>query len=69
MVRRWYDLSKNARIAGLLYIVASVVGFVRLGYIPKALFVLDIGRLLTERGFSCSQNGEARPPHKPPLQS
>jgi hypothetical protein len=33
------SLSKNARIAGLLYIVASVVGFVRLGYIPKALFV------------------------------
>ena len=33
------SLSKNARIAGLLYIVASVVGFVRLAYIPKALFV------------------------------
>ena len=33
------SLSKNARVAGLLYIVASVVGFVRLGYIPKALFV------------------------------
>src|SRR6516165_12765838 len=36
---RMTSLSKNARIAGLLYIVASVVGFVRLGYIPKALFV------------------------------
>jgi len=33
------SLSKNARIAGLLYIVASLVGFVRLAYIPKALFV------------------------------
>ena len=33
------SLSKNARVAGLLYIVASVVGFVRLGYIPKVLFV------------------------------
>jgi len=33
------SLSKNARIAGLLYIVASVVGFLRLAYIPKALFV------------------------------
>ena len=33
------SLSKNARVAGLLYIVASVVGVVRLLYIPKALFV------------------------------
>jgi len=33
------SLSKNARGAGILYIVASVIGFVRLGYIPKALFV------------------------------
>lgn len=33
------SLSKNARVAGLLYILASMVGFVRLGYIPKALFV------------------------------
>jgi hypothetical protein len=33
------SISKNARIAGLLYIVASAVGFVRLAYIPKALFV------------------------------
>ena len=32
-------LSKNARVAGLLYILASVVGFLRLGYIPKTLFV------------------------------
>lgn len=32
-------LSKNARVAGLLYILASVVGVVRLGYIPNALFV------------------------------
>jgi len=33
------SLSKNARVAGILYIIASVIGFVRLGYIPKALFV------------------------------
>jgi len=33
------SLSKNARIAGLLYILASVVGVVRLLYIPSALFV------------------------------
>ena len=33
------SLSKKARIAGLLYIVASVVGVVRLLYIPKHLFV------------------------------
>ena len=33
------SLSKNARIAGLLYIVASVVGILRLAYVPKALFV------------------------------
>ena len=33
------SISKNARIAGLLYIVASAVGFVRLAYIPKAMFV------------------------------
>ena len=33
------SLRKNARIAGLLYIVASVVGILRLGYIPKTLFV------------------------------
>jgi len=32
-------LSKNARVAGLLYILASVIGVVRLLYIPKALFV------------------------------
>ena len=32
-------LSKNARFAGLLYILASVVGVVRLMYIPNALFV------------------------------
>jgi hypothetical protein len=32
-------LSKNARVAGFLYILASVVGMVRLMYIPKALFV------------------------------
>jgi len=32
-------LSKNARVAGLLYIVASVIGAVRLIYIPEALFV------------------------------
>jgi hypothetical protein len=33
------SLSKNARVAGLLYIVASVVGVVRLIYIPDALIV------------------------------
>jgi hypothetical protein len=33
------SLSKNARVAGLLYIVASVVGVVRFIYIPSALFV------------------------------
>src|SRR5438445_1524638 len=33
------SLSKNARVAGLLYILASAVGIVRLLYIPKALFV------------------------------
>lgn len=32
-------LSKNARIAGLLYVAASVVGVVRLMYVPKALIV------------------------------
>ncbi|HEV2115591.1 MAG TPA: DUF4386 domain-containing protein [Terriglobales bacterium] len=32
-------LSKNARAAGFLYILASVVGVVRLLYIPDALFV------------------------------
>jgi len=33
------SLSKSARLAGLLYILASAVGIVRLLYIPKALFV------------------------------
>jgi hypothetical protein len=33
------SLSKNARVAGLLYILASVVGVVRFIYIPNALFV------------------------------
>jgi hypothetical protein len=33
------SLSKNGRIAGLLYILASVVGFLRLIYIPDALVV------------------------------
>ena len=32
-------LSKHARVAGLLYILASVVGVVRLLYIPNALIV------------------------------
>ena len=32
-------LSKNARVAGLLYILASVIGVVRLLYIPEKLFV------------------------------
>ena len=31
-------LSKNARVAGFLYILASVVGVVRLMYIPNVLF-------------------------------
>ena len=33
------SLSKKARVAGLVYILASVVGIVRLLYIPKTLFV------------------------------
>ena len=33
------SLSRNARVAGLLYIVASVVGAVRLIYIPNTLIV------------------------------
>lgn len=33
------SLSKNARVAGLLYLVSSVVGLVRLMYIPNALIV------------------------------
>ena len=33
------SLSKNARVAGILYIVASVIGFGRLMYIPDKLFV------------------------------
>ena len=33
------SLSRNARVAGLLYILASAVGVVRLMYIPNALFV------------------------------
>ena len=33
-------MSKNARIAGLLYILASVIGVLRLMYIPNKLFVL-----------------------------
>ena len=33
------SLSKNARVAGLLYILASAVGVVRRMYIPSALFV------------------------------
>jgi hypothetical protein len=33
------SLSKKARVAGLLYIVASLVMFLRLIYIPNALFV------------------------------
>jgi len=33
------SLSKNARVAGLLYILASVVGVFRLLYIPSRLFV------------------------------
>lgn len=32
-------LSKQARLAGLLYVAASVVGVVRLMYVPKALIV------------------------------
>jgi Domain of unknown function (DUF4386) len=33
------SLSKKARVAGLLYIVASLVGFLRLIYIPNSLIV------------------------------
>jgi hypothetical protein len=33
------SLSKKARIAGSLYILASLVGILRLLYVPKALFV------------------------------
>src|SRR5215472_5486028 len=33
------SLGKNARVAGLLYILASVVGVLRLMYIPNKLFV------------------------------
>lgn len=33
------SLGRNARVAGLLYILASAVGFVRLGYVPRVLFV------------------------------
>src|SRR5262245_30201229 len=33
------SLSKNARVAGALYILASLVGIVRLLYIPSVLFV------------------------------
>jgi hypothetical protein len=33
------SLGKNARVAGLLYILSSVVGIVRLMYIPDALMV------------------------------
>ena len=32
-------LSRNARVAGFLFIVASVIGVVRLVYIPNKLFV------------------------------
>src|SRR5205823_14129014 len=33
------SLSKKARVAGLVYVVASAIGVVRLLYIPSALFV------------------------------
>lgn len=33
------SLNKNARVAGLIYILASAIGIVRLLYIPKTLFV------------------------------
>jgi hypothetical protein len=32
-------LSKNARVAGLLYLVGSLIGIVRLVYVPNTLFV------------------------------
>jgi hypothetical protein len=32
-------LSKNARVAGLLYLLASLVGFLRPIYIPNTLIV------------------------------
>lgn len=33
------SLSRDARVAGILYIASSVLGFFRLVYIPSALFV------------------------------
>jgi hypothetical protein len=33
------SLSRDARVAGILYIASSVPGFFRLVYIPSALFV------------------------------
>src|SRR6478672_11949969 len=33
------SLSRKARVAGLLYIVASAIGYLRLIYIPDALIV------------------------------
>jgi len=33
------SLNKKARVAGLVYLVASAIGVVRLLYIPSALFV------------------------------
>jgi hypothetical protein len=33
------SLSKNARVAGLLYILSSLFGIVRLIYVPNVLFV------------------------------
>src|SRR5438552_15587111 len=41
------SLSKNARIAGLLYIVGSIFGVVRLIYIPEKLFVHGNGAATT----------------------
>ena len=33
------SLTRRARLAGILYILASAIGFIRLIYIPSALFV------------------------------
>ena len=33
------SLSRNARVAGLLFILATLVGIVRLLYVPSALIV------------------------------
>ena len=50
------SLSKNARVAGLLYILSSLFGIVRLIYIPGALLVTGARqpRPTISRRTSCS---------------